>query len=357
MKRAILYLPYLAPYRLDVLNALSKEYDLLVLFAFRNAREHSFDYDDLYDKIEFKYDFLKTLTIGIRPIHPGLIWRLYLHKPDIIFSNEFGYFTSVVALIYRRIFGCKHVLTTSDNSSIFSNIIYIRRKLRDIAVQNSSGIVVYTPYVASLYRKEYHGYEVQVCPNIQNKFPVGNTFKKNFERKDDIFRFCYVGRFDHLKGLDILVEALALLDTSEWELNLVGYGRAEKEIRELISLKKLSKNVKIHGRLSGHELRDFYICNDIFVLPSRYEPFGAVVNEALCLGLPCVVSSICGSRMYIEEGINGYVFDSESIDDLLMSLKRSMSNYTMLVNNDLWKYRVEDYIGAYSYHNFSNRSC
>jgi glycosyltransferase involved in cell wall biosynthesis len=59
----------------------------------------------------------------------------------------------------------------------------------------------------------------------------------------------------------------------------------------------------------------------VFVLPSRDEPLGVVILEAMSYGLPVICSDTAGVQWCIERGGNGYVFKSDDADDLALALR------------------------------------
>src|SRR5699024_7358948 len=86
---------------------------------------------------------------------------------------------------------------------------------------------------------------------------------------------------------------------------------------------------------------------DVFVLPSRFEPWGLVVNEAMTCGVPCIVSSQVGCRLdLIREGQTGFVFKSEDVASLTECMMKAISgNLRMMENSCLdrmeeWKFKV-----------------
>jgi glycosyltransferase involved in cell wall biosynthesis len=71
------------------------------------------------------------------------------------------------------------------------------------------------------------------------------------------------------------------------------------------------------GRLSGTALLDVYAAADVFVLPSRFEPWGLVINEAMACGLPVIATDRVGCvDDLVIDGETGYVVSSESMDAL-----------------------------------------
>jgi glycosyltransferase involved in cell wall biosynthesis len=65
---------------------------------------------------------------------------------------------------------------------------------------------------------------------------------------------------------------------------------------------------------------------DLLVLPSRWDGWGVVVNEALAVGVPVIVSDQCGVADLIQPGINGFVFRSEDVDDLRQVLRQFLDS-------------------------------
>lgn len=103
----------------------------------------------------------------------------------------------------------------------------------------------------------------------------------------------YVGRLEPVKGIDDLIAAFTTLRQSRpaMELLLVGDG----SLRSLINTHSAGcLGVHAAGRLQGEPLLDAYAVADIFVLPSHFEPWGLVVNEAMAAGLPVIVTDRVG---------------------------------------------------------------
>ena len=119
-KKALLFLPYLAPYRIDVLNELMNFYDLTVIFLFDNAPEQNFNQKILRGKLNVDFEiFDRGLNIGVRPIRFGVFNLINKHKPDIIFSNEYGP-TSLLISFY---FPIPRIMTNIVLNIIFNSVI------------------------------------------------------------------------------------------------------------------------------------------------------------------------------------------------------------------------------------------
>ncbi len=84
--------------------------------------------------------------------------------------------------------------------------------------------------------------------------------------------------------------------------------------------------VTVRRNVPFAEMSDIYAQHDVLVLPSRDEPFGMVVLEAMAHGLAVVVSSTVGARSCVRPGETGLVFDSFDIDELAASLRELVAD-------------------------------
>jgi glycosyltransferase involved in cell wall biosynthesis len=84
----------------------------------------------------------------------------------------------------------------------------------------------------------------------------------------------------------------------------------------------LSDRVLFLGFLNQSQLASVYCAADLFVLPSLFEPFGLVVNEAMLCGLPVAVSDRVGARFdLVRPDENGYVFRAGDVEALATILR------------------------------------
>ena len=84
-----------------------------------------------------------------------------------------------------------------------------------------------------------------------------------------------------------------------------------------------SSNVVFTGFVNQTELPDLYAASDVFVLPSEHEPWGLAVNEAMCAGLPIVVSHEVGCVAdLVSDDVNGFTPAAGDIESLALALRR-----------------------------------
>lgn len=126
-------------------------------------------------------------------------------------------------------------------------------------------------------------------------------------------RFLYAGQLNHRKGLDVLMQALSESDKGSFILHVCGTGTEEQQLKTLSRHLKIDNKVHFAGHLNTKALEKAYTNADVFVLPSRFDGYGAVLNEAASYSLPLIASENVMSHFeLIENGKNGFVFKNKS---------------------------------------------
>lgn len=129
------------------------------------------------------------------------------------------------------------------------------------------------------------------------------------------FRILFTGSLIPRKGVDLLIHALARIKHLHFELDIVGQGPAKPLLEQLVAQYGLQDRVHFHNFMDNQAAQEFLSSHDLFVLPSRRDGWGAVVNEALMQGTPVICSNHCGASVLINSA-NGAVFQSENIEEL-----------------------------------------
>ena len=131
---------------------------------------------------------------------------------------------------------------------------------------------------------------------------------------EDVFTILYVGQFIPRKGIDILLEALGRCDKLIQAV-LIG-GKPTEEYSKMVEQYELTR-VYFKGFQSKDMVKKWMQAADVFVMPTRYDIWGLVVNEAMSQGLPVISSNNCiAAKEMIVPGKNGFIFESENIIEL-----------------------------------------
>ena len=122
----------------------------------------------------------------------------------------------------------------------------------------------------------------------------------------------FVGRIEPLKGIDILINAVAQLgDESDFHVLIVGGDKRSRQqvshLQELASDLGIGERVCFLGAVDHEQLPLYYNAADVCVVPSYYESFGLVALEAMACGTPVVASRVGGLTGTVRDGETGYL--------------------------------------------------
>ena len=127
-----------------------------------------------------------------------------------------------------------------------------------------------------------------------------------------------VGQFIPRKGFDILMQAAAKMKNKA-DIFIVG-GEPTEEYLKLRSELGLT-NVHFVGFMKKEKLAEVYRAADLFVLPTREDIWGLVINEAMAYGLPVITTDRCVAGLeLVEEGVSGYIVPVENVELLAEKL-------------------------------------
>ena len=144
-----------------------------------------------------------------------------------------------------------------------------------------------------------------------------------------------IGQFIYRKGFDLLLNISDRFD-DDVAVVLLG-GDITEEYREIIKEKNI-RNVFFSGFISREKIADYYKIADAFVLPTREDIWGLVINEALSYGIPTVTTNKCIAGLeLIKNGVNGYIIESEDSEALYEAINNVLysKRYMELSNNSL----------------------
>ena len=121
----------------------------------------------------------------------------------------------------------------------------------------------------------------------------------------------YVGRFDPLKGISRVIEAVSLIKHLPLRLIIIGGdGQKTAERQKIKSLPRelaLGGIVQFEGRVAHQKLPLYYSSADMLAVPSLYESFGIVALEALACGTPVIATTVGAMDSIISNGLNGRI--------------------------------------------------
>jgi glycosyltransferase involved in cell wall biosynthesis len=127
-----------------------------------------------------------------------------------------------------------------------------------------------------------------------------------------------VGQFIYRKGMDILLRALPKMQ-KDFVIYIIG-GTATEEYWSLLN-EDDKQRVHFLNFMAKEELARYYRAADVFVLPTREDIWGLVINEALSYLVPCITTEKCGAGLaLIEPGKNGMIIPVDDVDELTSAI-------------------------------------
>lgn len=149
--------------------------------------------------------------------------------------------------------------------------------------------------------------------------PINQALKAQHRDRFDLGNEPIVGmiaRLSDVKGPDILIKAMKSVHKSipNAKLLLVGEGRMEKDLRNMVKHLDLMEHVRFFSVVS--KTQEMLPLFDIFAMPSRQEGLGLSIMEAQASGLPVIASRVGGIPSLIEDGKTGILVEPENPESL-----------------------------------------
>ncbi|MCX6720721.1 MAG: glycosyltransferase family 4 protein [Candidatus Staskawiczbacteria bacterium] len=155
--------------------------------------------------------------------------------------------------------------------------------------------------------------------------PKRDGIRKSLGIEKNDFVILYVGRLSKEKMPMLLLEAYRKIKNGNKKLFIVGDGPMRKEFEQCINNLSI-KNVILTGFQPREKLGDFYVAADVLVLPSEFETWGIVINEAMCFSLPVITSERVGASVdLIKNGYNGFIFSVGNADQFSEAIEKIMN--------------------------------
>lgn len=287
-----------------------------------DLNEHNYNYDVLFDTELNKVPTLPKIF--------SLLKKVKHYNPDLIYLN--GYYDPAywAIMIYAKTRGIKIILD-SESNEISRKRIWWKETLKKAFVNSVDGyLCLGTKAVGYLLKLGVQQEKILTNRNIgiandKVKKLFQEAFLNRIEAKKTLdlpkYNFIFTGRFVKIKNLELLINAFADVcakdvKAKDWGLIMSGDGTEKEALKRLVADKKIERLYFLPS-CEWHEVPARYALADVAVLPSLFEPFGFLVNEALVYGMPVIVSERCGSAIdLVKNGENGFTFNPNSREDL-----------------------------------------
>jgi phosphatidylinositol alpha-1,6-mannosyltransferase len=175
-----------------------------------------------------------------------------------------------------------------------------------LVVNNAAGVTI------------LEGLEDLAMPYIEHgrliSIPNGTTVPTTLARPNangPKLELLSIGRLVLRKGFQQIIEALGIVKRTrdDFHLRIVGYGRAEDEIRRVLDEHAVADNVSFLGRVEYKDIASYYLSSDAYLFYGAREGSSLAMIEAAAYGLPLLASDHPGNRSYVEHGRSGFLVE------------------------------------------------
>jgi glycosyltransferase involved in cell wall biosynthesis len=256
------------------------------------------------------YQFLLKMSLDFKP---DLIYTSgWMDKSYVKISKYFrkSYNIPTIALSDSKWDG-----TLRQRFASLSSKFYLKRAFSHICVAG--------PYQYE-YAKRLKFDDSQILFNAlsANSDLFSAAFERHRKAKNIKYPHCFafVGRFIQRKGLFLLFEAWSKLHDHDWKLIIIGTGPLEDEIRRRA---KPFDNIIIDQARSNKEIAEMIKGIGCFVLPSTKEPWGIVLHEFACAGIPIISSEDAGAiPLFVINNYNGFIHKAADVNSLAEAMSK-----------------------------------
>jgi glycosyltransferase involved in cell wall biosynthesis len=264
--------------------------------------------------------------------NPTLIREINQFHPNAILVYGWKFASHLRAMMY---FKRKIPVFFRGDSHLLNETLGLQTILRRMGLTFVYRFIDYALYVGKRNKEYFRKHGVKEKNLFWAPYAIDEKrFQTNINRswvirkknelgiKNHQINFLFVGKLVRLKRLDLLILAFQELDDPNAHLIIVGSGPLEEEYKALVAN---HKNIHFLGFQNQSTLPNYYQLGDVLCLPSSSETWGLVANEAIAAGLALLVSSKAGCAIdLVEEGGNGFTFQSDNIIDL----REKMESFT-----------------------------
>ena len=250
-------------------------------------------------------------------------------KPDVVHAMLFR------AMMYTRMAcaGLSVKLITTPHFNLAQKSIFHR--WTDFLLKGVDTLTIAESHTTARYlinHQHYRKDKVFLLPNSVDKTRfyrdenIRNSMREKQQFSRENFVFLCVARLDPLKDPLALLQAFRNIHKTclDCKLVYVGEGAERAKMEKYIRLNNMGGNVWLAGEIE--DINNYLNMADAFVLPSREESLPLALLEALCVGLPCLVSNAGDMPLWVEHGKNGYVCPAGDITLLSCFMKELSSN-------------------------------
>lgn len=340
MKKKILYiLSHPIQYQSPLLRALSKskKIDLDVMYESNYSLKKYFD-NEMNKKIKFDvnllggYKYFFASEKGKVSFFKNLIKFLYLisnNEYEYVWIHGYDNLSKIFIIFLSKLFFLKVLIRGESSHYSLKNHNKVKVIFKKIFFYIMSFFVYKFLTIGKSNYKFYKKMNLSSKKLKPLNYVVDNSFfqkkYKYLNQKNKKIIFLYASKLIERKNPELLLKSFKNLPKNllkKSELIIVGDGKLKNKLEKRYN----DKNIFFKGFVNQKKITKFYNMCDIFILPSKIENWGLVVNEVMNFRKPIICSSIVGSNLdLIKNNFNGMIFKNNNLEDLSRKLENSFN--------------------------------
>ena len=315
-----------SPYQRDLFGALAAREDVDLSVYYLNAKS----FENPWPEKPLR-PFEKIMP-GLSPLGEALAhmnWRLpNVSAADVVVLS--GYTSVTAQWLMRGGLRGRRWLFWGERLHCHSGLKALIQQALAAPISHASGIVGMGRAAEADYRRRFPRVPQFFC--IPYHCELSPFFAINQRPESDPITFFFCGQMIRRKGVDLLLLAFDRLIAAGLDAKLLLVGR-EADLSEFLAMVSPvgQSRIRYEGFQPPECLPGYFAKSDVFVLPSRHDGWGVVINQAMAAGLPIITSDAAGAGLdLVQHGINGMRVEAGDVDALYRAMEMIARNPSLV---------------------------
>ena len=237
---------------------------------------------------------------------------------DLIFVNGLGVESAIAALmlkkklirkivgdpVWERAYNQKRTIESFDEfqNNKHSFLIEVQKLLRNWSVNSAEVVITPSDHLKNFVSEL--GFNNEIL-KINNGVEITDIKRTNVHKAD--INLLIISRLVIQKNINIVIEAMELLDNKNVKLSIIGEGGEFNKLEGVIHELNLQNRVQLLGKIDNNKISQFLLTADIFIQASDYEGLPHSVLEAINYEIPILSTEVGGCRDLLNDGERGFI--------------------------------------------------
>ena len=259
-------------------------------------------------------------------------------KSDLIFINGLGVEASLANLllkkptvrkivgdpVWERAYNRKRIKESFDKfqNNKHSLMIEMQKLIRNWSINSAKIIITPSDHLKGFVSEL--GFKKEIL-KINNGVEITEIQRKTLDKPE--INLIIVSRLVIQKNIDLVINALKILNNVNLKLNIIGEGNEISKLEKVIDDFNLHNQVKLLGKIDNNEISKFLSNSDIFIQASDYEGLPHSVLEAINYEVPILSTEAGGCKDLLNDGERGFIISRPPNKNLIAE------NIKFIINN------------------------